>query len=140
MLNHLVVPKCMRRLPDLQTKLPQMSITPLVPCSIRRDCGNSGIRFEAIRKAREWVKTLQVPVRHLKGAREPLAPRYPIDDILALVNPYIRKPFDMHEVVLRLVDDSRLIMFKGSYGKILLTCWAEIHGMSSAFHCSCIQY
>lgn len=85
-------------------------------------------RFDAIRKAREWARSLRSPTLTLKRLSQPLDPRYPMEDLLALVNPDIRKPFDMGEVVLRLVDDSRLAMFKPTYGKNLLTCWAEIHG------------
>lgn len=85
-------------------------------------------RFDAIRKAREWIKTLPERRQRLESLKEPLAPRYSADDLLALVNPDIRKPFDMTEVVLRLVDDSRLSTFKPNYGKNLLTCWAELHG------------
>lgn len=59
-------------------------------------------------------------------------PRYPIDDILSLVNPDIRKPLNMKEVVLRLVDDSRLAMFKELYGPSLMTAWAYIHGEISS--------
>jgi hypothetical protein len=84
--------------------------------------------FDAIRKAREWVSTLSA--RHLRPQRLglPLPPRYPIEDIFSIVNPDIRKPFDMKEVVLRLVDDSRLAIFKPEYGPNLLTCWAHILG------------
>ncbi|KAK5062665.1 hypothetical protein LTR84_004738 [Exophiala bonariae] len=84
--------------------------------------------FDAIRKAREWVKTLPERSQRLESLNEPLSPRYPAEDLLALVNPDIRKPFDMAEIVLRLVDGSRLSTFKPNYGKNLLTCWAEIHG------------
>lgn len=87
-------------------------------------------RFDAIRKAREWVKTLPERQQWPRSLKEPLSPRYPADDLLALVNPDIRKPFDMAEIVLRLVDDSRLATFKPNYGKNLLTCWAELHGQS----------
>lgn len=58
----------------------------------------------------------------------PLPPRYPIEDLFALVNPDIRKPFSMVEVLLRLVDDSRLSIFKPSYGRNLLTSFAQIMG------------
>lgn len=60
--------------------------------------------------------------------RNPLPPRYPADDLLALVNPDIRKPFDMKEVLLRIVDDSRLSVFKPSFGKNLITAWAHVMG------------
>ncbi|KAH8173957.1 carboxyl transferase domain-containing protein [Sarocladium implicatum] len=85
--------------------------------------------FDAIRLAREWVASLQVPAS-LSSSKvgEVLPPRYPIDDILSLVNPDIRKPLNMKEVVLRLVDDSRLATFKEQYGTNLMTTWAYIHG------------
>lgn len=87
--------------------------------------------FDAIRKTREWVALLRPPRSRITQALHPvLAPRYPIEDIFALVNPDIRKPFDMKEVVLRLVDDSRLAIFKPEFGRSLLTGWARIMGMS----------
>ena len=51
-----------------------------------------------------------------------------MDDMLFLVDPDIRKPFDMGEVLLRLVDDSRLWIFKSKYGRNLITTFAQIHG------------
>ncbi|KAL1966031.1 hypothetical protein VTN77DRAFT_4971 [Rasamsonia byssochlamydoides] len=83
--------------------------------------------FDAIQKAREWVATLDRKTPLVEIA-PPLAPRYPIDDILAIVNPDIRKPFDMREVLLRIVDDSRLMIFKPKYGTNMLTAWAHILG------------
>ncbi|KAK6220705.1 hypothetical protein LQW54_001896 [Pestalotiopsis sp. IQ-011] len=84
--------------------------------------------FEAIRSAREWVASLptgdQMPMRRA----EPAKPRYPASDLLAIVNPDIRKPFDMSEALLRIVDDSRLLKFKPSFGRNLVTTWAHIHG------------
>lgn len=63
------------------------------------------------------------------GVIDSLTPRYPVDDLLALVNPDIRKPFDMNEVLLRIVDDSRLSVFKPKYGPNIITAWAHIMGM-----------
>ena len=51
-----------------------------------------------------------------------------MDDMLSLVDPDIRKPFDMGEVLLRLVDDSRLSIFKSKYGRNVITTFAQIHG------------
>ncbi|KAK7419594.1 hypothetical protein QQX98_003185 [Neonectria punicea] len=85
--------------------------------------------FDAIHKARDWVASLKprpssLPLKTVDA----LPPRYPIDDILHLVNPDIRKSFDMKEVVLRLVDDSRLSIFKPKYGTNILTAWSHIMG------------
>jgi acetyl-CoA carboxylase carboxyltransferase component len=85
------------------------------------------IRFDAITKAREWVASLQVRTSKLEII-EPLAPRYPVDDLLSIVNPDIRRPFDMNEVLLRIVDDSRLSVFKPKYGPNMITAWAHIMG------------
>lgn len=57
-----------------------------------------------------------------------LPPRYPIADLLSLVNPDIRKPFDMREVLLRIVDDSRLLQVKPKYGPSIITARAHILG------------
>lgn len=66
------------------------------------------------------------------GLIEPAAPRYPAEDLLSLVNPDIRKPFDMNEVLLRLVDDSRLSTFKPKYGPNIITAWAHIMGTQNS--------
>ena len=85
-------------------------------------------RFDAIRGAREWVAGLNHRIQASRPLRQPREPRFPAEDLLSIVNPDIRKPFDMGEVILRLVDDSRVSVFKPSYGRNLFTCRAEIHG------------
>ncbi|KAF9889612.1 hypothetical protein FE257_007120 [Aspergillus nanangensis] len=84
--------------------------------------------FDAIHKAREWMASLQSRESSTLRVIDPMEPRYPMDDLLSIVNPDIRKPFDMREVLLRIVDDSRLSLFKPSYGKNMLTCWGHILG------------
>ncbi|KAK3653872.1 hypothetical protein LTR56_004282 [Elasticomyces elasticus] len=84
--------------------------------------------FDAIRKAREWVLALPFPVQNYITKEDPLPPRYPAEDLLYLVDPDIRKPFDMKEVILRLVDDSRFSAFKPSFGTNLMTGFAQIFG------------
>ncbi|KAH7063487.1 carboxyl transferase domain-containing protein [Macrophomina phaseolina] len=83
--------------------------------------------FDAIRKARDWVSSLAAPEPAL-GDAAPLPPRYSAEDVVSLVDPDIRKPFDMGEVLLRIVDDSRVSVFKPSYGRNLITSWAKING------------
>lgn len=89
------------------------------------------IRFDAISKAREWVASLHVRITKPRTI-EPLPPRYPIDDLLSIVNPDIRKPFDMSEVLLRIVDYSRLSVFKPKYGPNIITAWAHIMGKQTS--------
>ena len=86
-------------------------------------------RFDAIRKAREWVAVLpQKTSQSAVTVSSPSPPRYSAEDLLYLVDPDIRKPFDMGEVVLRLVDDSRISSFKPGFGSNLMTAFAQIYG------------
>jgi len=55
-------------------------------------------------------------------------PLYDPDDLLGLVAKDLRQPFDMREVVARIVDGSRFEEFKPLYGPTLMTGWASIHG------------
>lgn len=84
--------------------------------------------FDAIRKAREWVASLHQRLLEPVSTASPLPPRYSSDELMALVDPDIRKPFDMMEVLIRIVDDSRLLNFKPTFGRNLVTAWANIQG------------
>ena len=75
-------------------------------------------------------KTSSPPV----AVSSPAPPRYSAEDLLYLVDPDIRKPFDMGEVVLRLVDDSRISSFKPGFGSNLMTAFAQIYGTNSHMH------
>eukprot|EP01126_Amoeba_proteus_P006249 TRINITY_DN12181_c0_g1_i5.p1 TRINITY_DN12181_c0_g1~~TRINITY_DN12181_c0_g1_i5.p1 ORF type:complete len:514 (+),score=98.17 TRINITY_DN12181_c0_g1_i5:189-1730(+) len=73
-----------------------------------------------------YSKKTALPLRHLKGPiTEPI---YDPDEILGIVGPDIRKPFNAKEVIARIVDGSRFHEWKPDYAKTLICCWAEIHG------------
>lgn len=55
-------------------------------------------------------------------------PAYSVDQLLQIIDPDIRKPMDMMEVILRVVDGSGLEVFKPKFGKGMITAWAHIHG------------
>ena len=55
-------------------------------------------------------------------------PLYDPDDLLGIVARDLRQPFDMREVIARVVDGSRFEEFKPLYGPTLVTGWASIHG------------
>jgi acetyl-CoA carboxylase carboxyltransferase component len=90
-------------------------------------------RIDAIRKAREWVTALPSPIPQQLPNLESQPPRYSAEDLLYLVDPDIRKPFNMEEVILRLVDDSRFSAFKPCFGTSLMTGFAQIFGRHSLF-------
>lgn len=86
--------------------------------------------FDAIRKAREWVASLHVQALDFRSPITALPPRYPAEDLMSFIDPDIRKAFNMREVLIRIVDDSRFLDFKPEYGRNLITAWASIFGNS----------
>ena len=55
-------------------------------------------------------------------------PLYDAEELLGIVGKDLRQPFDIREVIARIVDGSRFEEFKPLYGPTLVTGWASIHG------------
>jgi acyl-CoA carboxylase subunit beta len=55
-------------------------------------------------------------------------PAYPLDDLLGIASSDIRIPFEIREVIARIVDGSCFEEFKPRYGSTLVTGFASIHG------------
>ena len=58
----------------------------------------------------------------------PEEPRYDPAEIYGIVNADTRKPYDVREIIARLVDGSRFDEFKERYGTTLVTGFARLHG------------
>ncbi|RMG70624.1 MAG: acyl-CoA carboxylase subunit beta [Bacteroidetes bacterium] len=84
--------------------------------------------YEALRLAREIVATLDPPQPHMVPTGPIAPPAYPAEELLGIVSPDVRQPFDAHEVIARLVDGSHFTPFKPDYGPTLVCGWAHIHG------------
>jgi 3-methylcrotonyl-CoA carboxylase beta subunit len=83
----------------------------------------------AIALARQAVATLnrRKPATHaLREAREPL---YPTEDLYGVIPVDTRKPYDVHEIIARIVDGSEFHEFKARYGATLVCGFAHIEGM-----------
>jgi 3-methylcrotonyl-CoA carboxylase beta subunit len=82
----------------------------------------------ALAIARDVIRNLNrkkpMPVK-LAEPREPL---YPAEEIYGIVPTDTRKPFDVREIIARIVDGSEFFEFKARYGKTLVTGFAHIHG------------
>ena len=63
---------------------------------------------------------------------EGAAPLLPADDLYGIVPQDVRAPYDVHEVIARLVDGSRFHEFKALYGASLVCGFAQIHGQPVA--------
>jgi len=59
---------------------------------------------------------------------EPKSPKFPADDLLALIPQDRAKPYDMYEVLARIVDDGEIDEYKADYGKTIITAYARIDG------------
>jgi 3-methylcrotonyl-CoA carboxylase beta subunit len=60
--------------------------------------------------------------------RAPRAPLYPAEEIYGVIPAEVRKPYDVREVIARVVDGSELDEFKQNYGTTLVTGFAHLHG------------
>jgi len=58
----------------------------------------------------------------------PAEPLYPAEDLYGIVPVDSRQPFDVREVIARLVDGSEFHEFKALYGTTLVTGFARLHG------------
>jgi acetyl-CoA carboxylase carboxyltransferase component len=84
--------------------------------------------LDALRIGREIVA--QLNWKKLGWSRrEPVEPpRYDPEELLGVTSFDVRKPFDVREVIARVVDGSRLHEFKPLYGSTLVTGYAHVHG------------
>jgi 3-methylcrotonyl-CoA carboxylase beta subunit len=59
----------------------------------------------------------------------PTPPLHPADELYGLIPADQRQPYDVREVVARIVDGSEFDEFKANYGTTLVTGFAHLHGM-----------
>ena len=62
--------------------------------------------------------------------KESLPPRFSSKEILGLLPKDTIKPYDMYEIIARIVDDSNIDEYKAGYGKTIITAYARIDGWS----------
>ena len=82
----------------------------------------------ALAIARRIVGNLNREKRPDIALKEPVEPLYPIEELYGIVPADLRKPYDVREVIARLVDGSEFDEFKHLYGQTLVTGFARIHG------------
>jgi 3-methylcrotonyl-CoA carboxylase beta subunit len=82
----------------------------------------------AIGIARKIVSTLKQPERAALNLLPPRDPLYPADELYGVIPADARKPFDMHDIIARIVDGSEFDEFKKLYGTTLITGFAHIWG------------
>jgi 3-methylcrotonyl-CoA carboxylase beta subunit len=60
--------------------------------------------------------------------RESVEPAYPVEDVYGVIPADSRQPYDVREVIARVVDGSEFDEFKALYGETLVCGFARIHG------------
>lgn len=83
----------------------------------------------ALQLARDAIKNLNRKKRSEHAMRSVKPPRYDPREIDGIVPVDTRKPYDVREIIARIVDDSAFDEFKARFGTTLVTGFAHIHGM-----------
>ena len=85
--------------------------------------------LHAIALARQAVKNLNARKVPPITTIDPVAPRYPAEELYGVIPTDTRKPFDVREIIARIVDGSDFDEFKSRFGTTLVCGFARIEGM-----------
>ncbi len=82
---------------------------------------------EAIARVRDIVARINRPIQSYPLRKAARAPLYPIDELAGIVSADMADPFDIREIIARLVDASDLQEFKPQWGTSLVcgTAWID---------------
>lgn len=83
---------------------------------------------DALRLAREAVANLSRRKTFALATRSSKEPLYAAQEIYGVVNADARQPYDVHEIIARIVDGSEFDEFKALYGSTLVCGFAYIYG------------
>ena len=86
----------------------------------------------ALTIVRDIVSTLRPAPAIDLNLREPRAPKFSADELYGIVPRDVRAPYDVREVIARIVDGSEFHEFKALYGTTLVCGFAHIWGMPVA--------
>jgi 3-methylcrotonyl-CoA carboxylase beta subunit len=86
----------------------------------------------ALTVLRDIVSHLGAGERAKLDLREPRPPKFHADELYSIVPEDVRAPYDVHEVIARIVDGSEFHEFKAHYGSTLVCGFAHIWGMPVA--------
>jgi 3-methylcrotonyl-CoA carboxylase beta subunit len=83
----------------------------------------------ALALARTAIKNLNKIKPFRYGINEFIAPKYEAKELYGVIPTDTRKPFDVREIIARVVDGSEFHEFKPRFGSTLVTGFAHIEGM-----------
>ncbi|SFE96107.1 carboxyl transferase domain-containing protein [Paracidovorax wautersii] len=85
--------------------------------------------LHALALARAAVKNLNARQPAALDQPAPAAPRFAAEELYGVIPVDTRKPFDVREIIARIVDGSAFDEFKARFGTTLVTGFAHIEGM-----------
>jgi len=98
-------------------------------------CRTSGVTdhlavddFHALHTARQCIKNINYKKHIQIHTEDTVDPIYPSDDLYGIAGTNLKRPYDVREVIARIVDGSQFDEFKALYGDTVVTGFARIHG------------
>jgi acetyl-CoA carboxylase carboxyltransferase component len=94
----------------------------------------SGVADHLAENDADAIALVRETLAHLTGAkpelerRDPEPPAHDPEEILGVLPADLRRPYDVREVLARVLDGSRFHEFKARYGTTLVTGFGHIHG------------
>ncbi len=85
--------------------------------------------LHALALARTAVANLNQKKPIVQALQSSVAPKFAAEELYGVIPTDTRKPFDVREVIARIVDGSEFHEFKARYGTTLITGFAHIEGM-----------
>jgi 3-methylcrotonyl-CoA carboxylase beta subunit/propionyl-CoA carboxylase len=82
----------------------------------------------ALHQARTIISTLNTSKHLPDDTTAPESPAYDPAEIYGVVNADVRRPYDVREVIARIVDGSRFDEFKERYASTIVCGFARVHG------------
>ena len=83
----------------------------------------------ALAITRRIVKNLNRKKAVGLDVKNPIPPLHAADELYGVIPADLRQPYDVREVIARVVDGSEFDEFKQNYGTTLITGFAHLHGM-----------
>ncbi len=85
--------------------------------------------IHALALARRSIARLNLVKPQPLALQPPREPRYPVEELHGVIPTDTRKPYDVREVIARIVDASEFDEFKARYGTTLVCGFAHLEGM-----------
>jgi 3-methylcrotonyl-CoA carboxylase beta subunit len=83
----------------------------------------------ALQIARDIIDNLNLQKPQPLSLRESVPPKYDPNEIAGIIPTDTRKPYDVREIIARIVDGSEFDEFKARFGPTLVTGFAHLYGM-----------